>query len=306
MSAPPHTESLATRTGLPQDLKHLLVRYPRECWTGHANLGEMAQFWLSRHAMFRELGGSIDQATAQYREGALEPQAFAGFFAPRLQFFLQQLHAHHHIEDHHYFPIFSAAEEKLARGFVLLEGDHEALAAQIANSVEAANNFLRGLGGDADAVKRAGETYAQRRLDLAARAPASSRRRGGFDRAAHSRSRRSARSGWGIETFLRFARCRRTGTRHDPRRISSVLERFETRLPQAMARASRWLRRPGSWLVRYPAAAFLIVGGVLGFLPILGFWMVPLGLLLIAIDWPVLRPPLARTAALDRPQMAGG
>ena len=272
------------------------MRYPRECWTGHANLGEMAQFWLSRHAMFRELGGSIDQATAQYREGALEPQAFAGFFAPRLQFFLQQLHAHHHIEDHHYFPIFSAAEEKLARGFVLLEGDHEALAAQIATSVEAANNFLRGLGGDADAVQRAGETYAQaRRLDLAARAAASSRRRGGFDRAADPRSRRSARSGWGIETFLRFARCSRTGKHHDPRRNSiscwSVSRRGCRRRWRA-PRAGCGSPVRGSFAI--PAAAFLIVGGVLGFLPILGFWMVPLGLLLIAIDWPVLRPPLAR------------
>ena len=73
-----------------------------------------------------------------------------------------------------------------------------------------------------------------------------------------------------------------------------LLERFETRLPAGIARCARWLRQPGSWLVRYPAAAFLIFGGVLGFLPILGFWMVPLGLLLIATDWPVLRPPLAR------------
>lgn len=74
----------------------------------------------------------------------------------------------------------------------------------------------------------------------------------------------------------------------------AVLERFEQRLPAFCARASRWLRKPGSWLVRYPVAGLLIVGGTLGFLPVLGFWMVPLGLLLIAVDWPVLRPPLAR------------
>jgi hypothetical protein len=36
-----------------------------------------------------------------------------------------------------------------------------------------------------------------------------------------------------------------------------------------------------------------MVPGFLGFLPILGFWMVPLGLALIAIDVPFLRGPLA-------------
>lgn len=157
----PHPESLEHRAGLPDDLKLLLARYPRETWKGHANLGDMAQFWLSRHAMFRELGTMLDQATGRYREGSVAPRAFASFFAPRLQFFLEQLHTHHHIEDHHYFPIFSAAEDKLARGFVLLEGDHEALARHIAGSIETANDFLRNLEADADTLKRAGEAYAR-------------------------------------------------------------------------------------------------------------------------------------------------
>jgi hypothetical protein len=33
----------------------------------------------------------------------------------------------------------------------------------------------------------------------------------------------------------------------------------------------------------------LILGGLLSFLPILGIWMLPLGLLLLAEDLPVLR-----------------
>jgi hypothetical protein len=35
--------------------------------------------------------------------------------------------------------------------------------------------------------------------------------------------------------------------------------------------------------------ALLIVGGVFGFLPVLGFWMIPLGAALIALDIPPLR-----------------
>jgi hypothetical protein len=38
----------------------------------------------------------------------------------------------------------------------------------------------------------------------------------------------------------------------------------------------------------------LIVGGIFGFLPILGLWMLPLGLLLFAQDVPMLQGPMAR------------
>ena len=37
--------ALDARTGLPEDLKVLIAQYPREVWTSHGNLGEMAKFW---------------------------------------------------------------------------------------------------------------------------------------------------------------------------------------------------------------------------------------------------------------------
>jgi len=33
----------------------------------------------------------------------------------------------------------------------------------------------------------------------------------------------------------------------------------------------------------------LIVGGILGFLPVLGFWMIPLGITVLAVDSPFFR-----------------
>ncbi|MHA1547257.1 MAG: hypothetical protein ACTSUY_12665 [Alphaproteobacteria bacterium] len=33
----------------------------------------------------------------------------------------------------------------------------------------------------------------------------------------------------------------------------------------------------------------LIMGGLLGFLPFVGFWMLPLGILVLAVDFPALR-----------------
>jgi iron-sulfur cluster repair protein YtfE (RIC family) len=152
--------ALDTRTGLPQDLRFLLERYPREVWPGHANLGAMAQFWLQRHDMFRELGGALQTATTEFREGRAGVEAFQRWFAPRLQFFLSQLHTHHQIEDFHYFPVFTAAEERLKSGFEVLDSDHKVIHDAILASVESANAFLQSMGGDADKLRHAGDRYA--------------------------------------------------------------------------------------------------------------------------------------------------
>ena len=41
---------------------------------------------------------------------------------------------------------------------------------------------------------------------------------------------------------------------------------------------------PGSRLARTALGGGLIFAGILGFLPVLGFWMVPAGLLVLAVD----------------------
>ena len=152
--------ALARRSGWPEDLRVLLARYPREQWEGHANLGEMARFWLSRHAMFRELAAMIVAIDAQFRKGALSAAEFPRQFVPRLQFLLSQLGVHHQIEDLHYFPIFRAADARLARGFDVLEGDHHAIHADMGRTADTANAMLRALSGDADARRRRADDYA--------------------------------------------------------------------------------------------------------------------------------------------------
>lgn len=152
--------ALANRDGWPDDLCLLLSRYPREQWQAHANLGEMARFWLSRHAMFRELGAMIGTIEREFREGRMPPDAFAQAFVPRLRFLLSQLDVHHQIEDYHYFPIFRAAETRLARGFDVLEGDHHAIHADMARVAETANALLRALSGPPDASQSRADDYA--------------------------------------------------------------------------------------------------------------------------------------------------
>jgi hypothetical protein len=72
---------------------------------------------------------------------------------------------------------------------------------------------------------------------------------------------------------------------------------FEQKLPPFFARFIDWVRRPTSRLIRVPMGGLLVLFGLFGFLPVLGFWMLPLGLLLIARDVPALEPPLARLFA---------
>ena len=152
--------ALARRSGWPEDMRVLVACYPREQWDAHPNLGEMARFWLSRHAMFRELSAAIEQIAAHFRAGKLPPQEFARQFVPRLQFMLDQLNVHHQIEDLHYFPIFRAADERLARGFDVLEGDHHHIHADMARTAETANALLHALQGGGDTMRRCGDDYA--------------------------------------------------------------------------------------------------------------------------------------------------
>jgi len=78
-------------------------------------------------------------------------------------------------------------------------------------------------------------------------------------------------------------------------------QRLEQALPGPFGRFLGWVRKPASGWVRIPLGIVLILGGVLSFLPILGVWMLPLGVLLLAQDLPFLRRPTGRALdALER------
>ncbi|MBW7837928.1 MAG: hypothetical protein H3C28_14980 [Sphingomonadales bacterium] len=46
---------------------------------------------------------------------------------------------------------------------------------------------------------------------------------------------------------------------------------------------------PDSQLVRMALGVILILGGLVGFLPVVGFWMLPLGMLVLSYDFPLVR-----------------
>lgn len=83
----------------------------------------------------------------------------------------------------------------------------------------------------------------------------------------------------------------------DDQHLDRHLDKLQRELPD---RPSVWLQRlraPGARWVRIPIGILLICGGFLWFLPVLGFWMLPLGLVLLSLDVPILKHPVAR--ALD-------
>jgi len=76
--------------------------------------------------------------------------------------------------------------------------------------------------------------------------------------------------------------------------LDRIMDRYQEKLPGWMARFVAWIRKPEMRVTRIVAGILLVLLGFVGFLPVLGFWMVPLGLLLLAQDITFLRRPVVR------------
>ena len=74
------------------------------------------------------------------------------------------------------------------------------------------------------------------------------------------------------------------------------MDRLLDRMPERGRATVAWLRAPSRRWIRIPAALLLMLGGVFSILPVLGLWMLPLGLALLSEDVPALKVPLERAA----------
>lgn len=75
-------------------------------------------------------------------------------------------------------------------------------------------------------------------------------------------------------------------------RLNRLFDRIQRRMPPFAARWLEWLRKPEARIVRIPLGILFVCGGLLSFLPVLGIWMLPLGLLLLALDLVFLQGPI--------------
>jgi hypothetical protein len=81
----------------------------------------------------------------------------------------------------------------------------------------------------------------------------------------------------------------------EARLLDRQLNRIARRMPRLAGKLIDWQRTGGSRWLRVSVGVLLILGGFAAFLPFLGFWMAPLGVVLLARDVPALRRPVRRT-----------
>src|SRR5262245_30081850 len=81
-------------------------------------------------------------------------------------------------------------------------------------------------------------------------------------------------------------------SRSDSDGLDRKINRITDELPESAGGFVRWLKLPSLRLVGLPIVLPLMRGAVVGFLPVFGFWMIPLGLLLLAQHVPFLQRPL--------------
>ncbi len=87
--------------------------------------------------------------------------------------------------------------------------------------------------------------------------------------------------------------------------LDDQLDRLESICPSYLAKAIHFLREPKLRWLRTTVGILLIIGSFFWFLPILGLEMLPIGLMLIAIDVPFLRGPVARMFAWGERAVVG-
>lgn len=149
---------LTERRGLPDALRVLLETFPREDWQNDPGYNGLISFWLERHLTFRRLLAEMTNETMSLLDRKSDERRFAGRISRYGGIFVEQLHGHHQIEDHHYFPVLSARDTRLKRGFDILDKDHHALDGLLNDFVGSANAALTKLD-DKNALLPAAENF---------------------------------------------------------------------------------------------------------------------------------------------------
>ena len=76
--------------------------------------------------------------------------------------------------------------------------------------------------------------------------------------------------------------------------LDRAFEGLERETPDTVTHILPWVRDPKSRWVRLPLGILCLIASFFCFLPVVGLELFPIGLLLIAVDVPFLRRPVAR------------
>jgi iron-sulfur cluster repair protein YtfE (RIC family) len=150
--------ALDTRDRLPDALRVLLEDFPREDWEADPHFEGLVRFWVERHLMFRRLTALLAEDGERLLDRAIDERAYGQRLARLGSTLVGDLHGHHRIEDAHYFPVLARTEPRLARGFEILERDHQSLDHHLADFTDAANGLL-GLVREGQSIREAGPGF---------------------------------------------------------------------------------------------------------------------------------------------------
>ncbi|MAM62695.1 hemerythrin domain-containing protein [Maritimibacter sp. UBA3975] len=151
--------TLDAREGLPAEMRVLVEEYPRDMWEGHPNFSGLTAFWLQMHGKFRSVQTELLRLSQDYLDGKAEPMRYGAMTSRYTGFFLEGLHGHHNIEDHHYFPQMMQLDGRAERAFDLLDADHQALSHHMNALADATNAVLRPLQDGKDVRDPAGKLH---------------------------------------------------------------------------------------------------------------------------------------------------
>ena len=128
---------------MPEEMRFLLDKYPRDKWDAHPGFHEKTRHWLGAHQMFRRVSERVRLDT----EAVLNKDIALGDYVGRLSYFggnlVANLHGHHGWEDHSYFPELSAADPRFDEGLDLLEQDHADLDKVLDDITREANRVIK-------------------------------------------------------------------------------------------------------------------------------------------------------------------
>lgn len=143
--------TLSVRSTLPEEFRLILADLPRSGWQDHPDFNGLAAFWLDRHLAFRRMLEVLSADLRTRIDGDMAADAYAARLSRLGSQLLGDLMGHHQIEDDVYFPELARLEPRIARGFRMLDADHDALHGLIDRFAAGGNAVLRAEG---DAAQR--------------------------------------------------------------------------------------------------------------------------------------------------------
>ncbi len=139
----PSQIDLEQRAGLPDALRELIRQYPRDGWEENPNYSGLIAFWLDKHLTFRRLTDHLTTDARAMLDGKDDPATYKRKLHRYGSMLIGDLHGHHQIEDAHYFPVMATLDDTTARGFDILDKDHQLMDGFLADLAQTANGVLQ-------------------------------------------------------------------------------------------------------------------------------------------------------------------